>query len=248
MRTYRALRGFLLGVALSGFAAVGINSFTPQTRADFYGEDMPAKPGTTHIKTKFKCLISAFGVAPWRAPGKDYTPQWELATTEALFNMGVPKEGIPLALEKLKDKPDGAIGMGNTHGTLSNGSQLFYPVFATTYKMGEQYTACLGSTTNFMVDTRQEFATVHRFVYKGETYWLGEFLACGNVTRFYPAPPGWVPFTVPPGGSPGAGPGGSGPGGADRFGPGVVHKVPEPSSVLLLALCLGIAIWARKNK
>lgn len=247
MRTYRALRGFMLGVALCGLAAVSLN-FSKPGRADFYGESMPAKPGTTHINVKFKCLISAFGVAPWRAPGKDYTPQWELATADALFNVGVPKEAAPLAIAKLKDKPDGAIGMGNTHGTLSNGPQLFYPVFATTYKMGEQYTACLGSATNFNSDARQEFATVHRFVYKGETYWLGEFLACGNVTRFYPAPPGWVPFTVPPGGvAPSPGPN-SGPGGTDRFGPGVVHQVPEPSSPFLLMLVIAITAWALVRK
>lgn len=195
------------------------------------------------------CRIATFGRYPWLPPGSPRTDAWRRDTTRALVLMGMPEETAIRAVARLSTvKPDGYVGMGDTHGLTTVSGQLYHPVFTTTYRSNGQAVVCQGTVTNFQNNERQESALLYHIPdAKGRVWHVGEFLACGNVSLFTPAAPGWlppgVPGIIPPGG--GAPRNGAGP----AAGAGGSNNVPEPPTwaLVLLAAAAGYFAW-RKPK
>lgn len=235
---------------------------------------IPAEPvvratkavGFEDVSVKSGCRISTPGVAPWLPPGSKRSLKWEQASYSALLEMGLPPEAASLAVIRMKEgTTDGALGMSNLNGVGSGSDQLFFPTYHTTYRKGDKWVVCRDSATAFANDERQEWAVLYRIPdAKGQIWHVGEFLVCGNLSVFQPAPYGWMPrkgvlpadpYVTPPAliGSPHSPPVG-------LHGPILippppavgVHRptpVPEPSGLALaLVGLLGVVLFHRKGK
>lgn len=234
---YKIIASLIVGAALFAIAESVIMP-VPTVKADYYGS-MVAPDSSIHVPVDIKkgCKIAAFGVAPWLAPGAVRSPAWEVATQKALLGMGVPVEAAQRAIVALRSGSGGSpVGMSDSHGVSTIDNVIYYPTFNTTYKIAERYAVCNESRTNFGNNQRQEYAIVYRVTDASGYVWhVGEFLACGNVSLFSPAPKGWMPGDGTPNGN------GSGAG---------ISNVPEPSSwtLFLAALVVMLYIVWRKRK
>lgn len=220
---------------------------------DDYGTVHAVDPATetatvTPVDVRMGCRIGAFGVAPWLKPGKPKNAAWEQRTRKALAAMGVPDEAAEMALTRMRSgRADDALGMGNMDGTATASGTTYLPSFSTTYMQGGRGVVCHDSQTRFVSDHRQEFAVVYRVAHEDKVYHLGEFLACGNVSRFFPAPPGWTARYPHGEGAPAV----SGRM-AQRSDPatgGIIradNAVPEPGTLALM--CIAALAWKRKTK
>lgn len=165
---------------------------------DYYGDvvkiDTEVIEKELPVDIRKNCRISKFGLAPVlnQKEKKDFT--WDRGMRKALLRSGVPLSTVEKAMPKLlSGQQDEFIGMGNTHGITKSGL-LFYPTFMTTFKSNERYGACADSRTNFSTDTQQEFAKLF-FV---DGWYIGEFIACSNVSIFHLAPNNWIPKSYTP--------------------------------------------------
>jgi hypothetical protein len=178
-----------IGVLASALAVqTGLNlRESMQEPADFYGE--PAKSGPSVLAQRIGCRIARFGLRPWAAPGTPWTTDRRAATRIALRDMGLPPGAALLAAAAMETAaPDDVVGMGNRGGVGMHG-KTFEPAFDTSYRSIESgRVVCHHSRTNFAVDTRAEYAPIWRIEHEGAVYWAGEFMACGNVSRFYEGP------------------------------------------------------------
>lgn len=211
--------GIVLGLAMA-FCTVKYNEPSPEH--NYYGS---YSKNVKSLEVRDNCRIKKFGVAPWRVGEKN--AEWEQHTRLALVAMGLPVDAIDKAILKLRDKSDGAVGFGNKYGMPTNSKNYYLPAFETTYKKNNIYTVCHASSTDFKDNLQQEFATFYLVEHNGITYHIGEFLACGNVSRFFPAPNGWMP------------------GNSNRG--HIVGTVPEPSSFLLVVLGFLLMIFAGRK-
>lgn len=248
-----------VGVAL-GAAVAGAAFYTPKAPAgqpDYYGAPVyiDHAPSASPVDVRTGCRIAAFGVAPWLPKGHARGMQWESATRRALAAMDLPDTVIDTAIARLRaGNPDEAIGMGNFEGQGTSTNALYLPAYSTTYRSGERYTVCHDSQTRFLSADRREYAIVYRIQHQGQTFHIGEFLACGNVTRFFPAPPGWR--AVPPAAAHGAPVPGVPPAAGLPHGghiapipvPGQPNAVPEPSSLALALAGLAVVIGASRAR
>lgn len=226
----------------------------------------PVAASAMPVEVKGGCRIATPGIAPWLAPGSKRSPMWEQASYSALLQMGLPKEAASLAVIRMKNgQADGAVGMSNLYGIGSGSSQLYLPIYHTTYRKGDRWVVCRDSATAFGNDERQEWAVMYKVPDASGRIWhVGEFLVCGNLSVFIPAPIGWIPpsrtGSLGPGVTPadpqfrGHGPSGD-PGGLYLIPlpPAVPAskptEVPEPGSLALLAAgLLGILYIRNKGK
>lgn len=254
-RRARAILFTVLGLVLGASAAsVAFMPPVPDVELDFWGEPvyLDHTPAAMPMDIRIGCRISAFGVAPWNAPGKTKDLLWEIDTRRALRAMSVPDAVVAIAIARMRTgKADDVAGFGDADGLTATG-QAYESRFSTTYRSGERRVVCHDSGTRFNSEHRREFATVHRIAHEGTTYHVGEFLACGNVSRFYPAAAAPVPRQMrgeqqpaPEGQaaprSPSSSPKHAAPG---RL---IVNQVPEPGVLALSALALVGAVYARKK-
>lgn len=246
--------------------------------ADFYGNPVilsnVSAAAARHFDVRTGCRISRFGVAPWRFNRETKDATWGDMTYRALTAAGMPEPAALMAVTAMRTgKPDETLGMGDTYGQGHTSAMYFLPRYDSTYRTGNRYTACLDSGTRFGND-RQESATVYRIGHEGKVYFVGEFLACGNVTRFYPAPPAWLPPVVtpvpgslplpysdiPPLGAPHAPnpvypspapqtwPGGPPVAPVVPFRPPLTRDVPEPGTLALVGAAVAAIIWIKRKK
>jgi hypothetical protein len=247
-----------------------VHALVPTTNnpGDYYGSavrlDMAAPNAALFFDERADCRISRFGAAPWRTISEPRNDRWANMTVRALRAAGLPEEAARDAVAMLRNaKPDETLGMGDFFGQGHNSAMLFLPSFTTTYRVGNRYTVCHNSATRFGTE-RQESATVYRVPHNGKVYFVGEFLACGNVSRFYPAPmdaqnalpaPGARGSSLAPYPSPEVG---SQRGGPAR-GPAVVfippaetesntNEVSEPATAVLLGLGLAALLGLRRRR
>lgn len=214
---------FGLSLALAGFA---LHEAEPP---NYYGEyEHTATTVTTHVDVRGNCRIQKFGVAPWRQPDDPKDEAWERNTRVALGVMLIPTAAHDEAIRKLRGPADGFIGIGNLDGA-----------FETTFRdRNGVYTVCHASSTDFKDSDQREWATYHSLTHNGKVYTIGEFLACGNVSRFFPEL--------------GQGQGGRNSPNGSRAGKQAVTpngtasaplEIPEPGTLLLVLLALGVMIW-----
>ena len=153
---------------------------------------------TTPVDVRSGCRIAVFGVAPWLKPGSPKDAAWEQRTRKALAAMSLPAGAVGAAIDRMRaGRADDALGMGNVEGVGTASGQTYLPSFTTTYMQGERGVVCHDAQTRFVSDYRREYAVVYRIAHGGVVYHLGEFLACGNVSRFTVAPPGWAGHALP---------------------------------------------------
>lgn len=223
----------------------------PDTWRNDYGtltQTMRSPMDGVNIGVYKDCFIREFGRAPWRAFGQPRDEAWEVKTRFALVAMGVPAEAIPGAIAAMRRGPQGQLGMSNLDGT--DMLVKYEPTFTTTYTKDGRNGVCLNSRTRFATNDQREVADIYRINHRGEWYILGEFRACGNVSRFYPSMPELpmpdpMPGAVRPG--PGAvGPIGPAPAPFPYFAPPKVveapKEVPEPGTWALVALAAAFVI------
>lgn len=236
--------------------------------ADFYGHPVTlssAPHGAAHhFDVRTGCRITRFGVASWRFSRETKDEQWSTMTYQAMRAAGLPEGAAAKAVAAMRaGKPDETLGMGDAFGQAHTSGMYFLSRYDTSYRTGNRYTACLDSATRFGND-RQESATVYRIAHDGQVYFVGEFLACGNVTRFYPAAPTWTPGVTPavpgPVGTPQApgaiyplpGPGlphGGRPGKPTRPSQVVaVNETPEPGTLALFGAAVAGLVLSRWRK
>ena len=263
-----ALLAAALVVGAASATLVGV-AFAPAPDAgppDFLGYEVAVDEASSPalqaavsrgVRIRMGCKVGAFGVAPWRLQSAPRDHAWEHKTLLAFGTMGLPPEAAAMAVRRIKHgQPDGAIAMANTHGIAVVGeASLYLPVFHTTSTTGDQHTSCIGSTTNFGNDHRTEHATVYRVAHEGTTYHVGEILVCGNVTRFFPAPLGWMPYATAPALAHGApAPAHGAPGDITALPqPSALERrtspIPEPGTLALMGVAVAgfIAITRRKS-
>lgn len=199
---------------------------------------------TAPVDVRTGCRIAVFGVAPWLKPGKPKDAAWERRTRKALSAMGLPEQAMGQTIERMRaGRADDALGMGNVDGIATASGQTYLPSFSTTYMQGQRGVACHDSQTRFVSDYRREYAVVYRVAHAGTVYHLGEFLACGNVSRFFPAPPGWA-GSAPQASIPGSSQSDAAAISQRRSGAAAVttHETPEPGTLALLGIaiaCMG---------
>lgn len=246
--------------------------------ADYYGA--PVKLDTSASATaplfdeRTGCRISRFGVAPWRPNGAPRDERWADMTGRALRAAGLPEEAAAKAIVAMRTgKADETAGLGNDHGQAHTSGMYFRKGFDTTYRVGNHYTLCHDSATRFTDPSRQESTTIYRIPHGGQVYFVGEFLTCGNVTRFYPAPPAALPpaavappgaiggpgapYPLPPAGTPhGGAPGGPplvfiplppGPVGGGWVGRPPTNNVSEPPMGALFVAAIAAIIWFKRK-
>lgn len=237
-------------VMAMGVAVYVYSSAKDAAEPDDYGAAQiidPAPSGSIEapVDVRSGCRIVAFGVAPWLRPGAPKDAQWERRTHKALAAMGVPMDAASEAIKRMRaGASDDAIGMGNVEGVAMASGQYYLPSFSTTYAKNGRGTVCRDSATRFASDHRAEYAVVYRIQHGDKTYHLGEFLACGNVSRFFPAPAGSGAMALrwqDEGSAQGA-PGRAGPA------PGkAINHVPEPGTwALICAALVGIGFSLRQ--
>lgn len=225
-------------VLAMGVAVYWYSSAKDAAEPDDYGAAQiidPAPSGSIEapVDVRSGCRIAVFGVAPWLRPGAPKDAQWERRTHKALAAMGVPLDAAREAVKRMRaGASDDAIGMGNVEGVAMASGQYYLPVFSTTYSKNQRGTVCHDSQTRFASDHRVEYAVVYRIQHGDKTYHLGEFLACGNVSRFFPAPPGNV-MRNQLGGTP-----------QSQLG----NNVPEPGTWALLCAALAGLYFVRKRQ
>ena len=256
----------VVGAALATVVGVVYAPATDAGPPDFWGYEVIVDEASSPalldaasggVRIRMGCKIGVFGVAPWRPQSAARDHLWEHKTRLAFGTMGLPPEAAAMAVRRIQHgQPDGAIAMSNTHGTAVVGEAgLYLPVFHTTSSTGDLHASCIGSTTNFGNDHRSEHATVYRVRHEGVTYHVGEILVCGNVTRFFPAPPGWMPYAAAPALAHGAPAPAAGARGAITVlpQPAVLEQsakpIPEPSTLALIGVAVAgfIATTRRKS-
>lgn len=168
------------------------------------------------------CRIARWGNAPVLKPNEDRDFTWDRGMRKALLKASVPLEVIADVVPRMAEnnRHDEFIGMGNTYG-ISESGRVFSPSFTTTYKSNNRYAVCLNSQTNFLSNTQREYAKL--FISNG--WYIGEFLACGNVSVFHLAPKDWV---VPV--------------------PSEVHDVSEPPTLALIGLLFFLLLIYKGTK
>jgi hypothetical protein len=228
------LAGLLLGGALA-LAAWGLHE---EAAPNYYGEYKESvKAAAATLDVRDNCKIGKFGVAPWRKQAEPKDAAWEAHTRLALSAMALTPAAVDKAVVALRRAPDTAAVLGNRYGMPINSGSYYLPVFETTFRRSDGvYTICHASTTDFADDQQMEGATVHVIQDGAMTYHIGEFLACGNISRFLPAPPGWLPYGMQRPKAAVPAPGASGAAGAG-------NQIPEPSSLALGWLALALAFF-----
>lgn len=269
-RTRWALTSAILTASVCALAlsVAGVMGTTTHSPDNLWGD--PAEQLVTAsaqssmpVETKQGCRIATPGIAPWLAPGSKRSPLWEQATYSALQQMGLPKEAASLAVLRMKNgQADGAVGMSNLYGVGSGSSQLYLPIYHTSYRKGDRWVVCRDSATAFGNDERQEWAVTYKVPDATGTIWhVGEFLVCGNVSVFIPAPLGWMPprgvlapapaVTPPPLVEAPHGPETGLHGPFLLPPPGVIQhqptKVAEPGSLVLVLAALASIIYIRRT-
>ena len=234
----------------------------PERANDYGAPTVATAPTPSHIETRKRCTIAALGVAPWLTPGRAMGPQWGFDTLAALTEMGVPPATARTLVERMRaGDPDEMAEFDDYEGRASSGRR-YLPGMSMTFRSAGKPVVCHNSRLALTNRHRPEPAAVYRV----DGYSIAVFLACGNVARVLPAPPGWTPFLLPPPSAldhnPGAplptpepGPGilppppvyppGVAPLPHAGGGNGTVHDVPEPSSVVLVLLALAAVAWRR---
>lgn len=234
-RRWRNAAYALIGAALATLAHT-VATPAPETNLNHWGTLVAPVPGAAKLDQHRGCKVGAFGASPWLRPGQPRGGEWVERTLAALRSMGMPQDAAVEAVARMRQGTDAQpLAMGNTHGVATVSGRLYLPVWSTTFSKGERYGVCTPTRTDFANDYRQEFGVV--YVVRGadgREWHVGEFLACGNVSLFTPALPGWAPWPGYPDG------GGPGTGGAGR------HDTPEPGTWALALLAL-VALYLTKR-
>ncbi len=239
----------------------------------------PAPVGKAGVKVDkvTNCELSSVGTAPVLAKGKPMDAQWEAAVRRIAELSGLPAPAHDELIAKLRSgKSDNTMSMGSTHGRLTVGEQLFYPLHINSFRVGDRYGVCLNTLMRFNNPHRTEEAQVFVIVYGGVTYWYGKMIGCNNPVRFWPAPFGWIPpvaerdvVAPPPSGvvepppigylppapppdqfvqPPGYNNPYMPPPGYAPPAPNRVNEVPEPGTIALVLLAVVAIVYTRRRR
>ena len=192
---------------------------------DNYGQPIESmRPASALVGDRVGCEIRRFGVAPWWPLDAPKVSSYKEVTYVALRKMGLPDGAAVKALNAiLYSRPNEAIAMGRKGGMSTDG-QAYSPIFDTSYRHDGAFTVCHASRAGFVNPARREWALLFLVEHEGKTYHVGYFLACNNVSRFYPGE------------------------GGDAGVKAEVLALPEPGTLGLMALALGVMVFSNRRK